>query len=96
MNHGDYGAQALKYMGKETADINFLMDHTHASPWLADVFSKSFVLGVKCGTSPFQDFVVNATSRIEGVLLGACEQVNRTLPIKRQDLKRFSFMDKHS
>lgn len=83
VNHGDYGAQALKLMGKEMADANFPMDNTHTSHWLADVFSKSFVLGVKCGTSAFQDFVVNATSRLEGNLLGICEQVNSTLPIKR-------------
>lgn len=82
VNHGDYGAQALRLMGKETADTGFPMDNTHTSPWLADVFSKAFVLGVKCGTSPFQDFVINATSRIEGGLLGTCEQVNSTLPIK--------------
>ncbi|KAJ0118559.1 hypothetical protein J7T55_012811 [Diaporthe amygdali] len=74
VNHGDYGAQALKLMGKETANANFPMDNTHTSPWLADTFSKAFVLGVKCGTSPFQNFVVNATSRLEGDLLGTCEQ----------------------
>lgn len=83
VNHGDYGAQALKLMGQATADANFPMDNTHTAPWLADVFSQAFVLGVKCGTSPFQEFVVNATSRIEGDLLGYCEQVNSTLPIKR-------------
>lgn len=87
VNHGDYGAQALQLMGKEAADTNFPMDNTHTSPWLADVFSKSFVLGVKCGTSPFQEYVVNATSRIEGDLLGVCEKVNSTLPIKRWTTK---------
>ncbi|KAI7776752.1 Rhamnogalacturonan acetylesterase [Diaporthe eres] len=82
VNHGDYSAQTLKLMGKETADANFPMDNTHTSPWLADTFSKAFVLGVKCGTSPLQDFVVNATSRLEGDLLGTCAHVNSTLPIK--------------
>lgn len=72
-------------VGKETANANFPMDNTHTSPWLADTFSKAFVLGVKCGTSPFQNFVVNATSRLEGDLLGTCEQVNHTLPIRMRD-----------
>jgi rhamnogalacturonan acetylesterase len=70
-------------MGKETADANFPMDNTHTSPWLADTFSKAFVLGVKCGTSHFQTFVVNATSRLEGELMGTCAQVNITLPIRK-------------
>lgn len=82
VNHGDYSAQALKLMGREAAIANFPMDNTHTSPWLADTFSKAFVLGVKCGTSPFQNFVVNATSRLEGDLLGVCAQVNSTLPIR--------------
>ncbi|KUI61606.1 Rhamnogalacturonan acetylesterase [Cytospora mali] len=90
VNHGDYGAQALRLMGKETANFNFPMDHTHTSPWLADVFSKAFVLGVKCGTSPFQDFVVNATSRIEGDQLGTCAMVNSTLPIKERAIEAIS------
>lgn len=81
VNHGDYGAQALARMGAATADANFPMDNTHTAPWLADVFARAFVLGVKCGTAPLQDWVVNATSRVEGDLLGFCEQVNSTLPI---------------
>lgn len=68
-------------MGRSTADANFPMDNTHTAPWLADVFARAFVLGLKCGTAPLQDLVVNATSRIEGPLLGSCEQVNGTLPI---------------
>lgn len=83
VNHGDYGARALELMGREAADASFPMDNTHTSPWLADVFAKSFVLGVMCGTSPFRDSVVNATSRLEGSVLGTCEKVNSTLPIKR-------------
>ncbi|KAJ9150412.1 Rhamnogalacturonan acetylesterase [Pleurostoma richardsiae] len=81
VNHGDYGAQALRLMGKDVADANYPMDHTHTAPWLADVFARAFVLGLKCGTAPLQGCVVNATSRIEGALLGTCEGVNSTLPI---------------
>lgn len=83
VNHGDYGAQELRRLGGAATDANFPMDNTHTAPWLADVFARAFVLGVKCGTAPLQDFVVNATSRIEGDLLGYCERVNSTLPIRR-------------
>lgn len=82
VNHGDYGAQSLQLMGAEVANANFPMDDTHMSPWLADKSAQAFVLGLKCGTAPLLDFVVNATSRIEGGVLGFCEQVNGTLPIK--------------
>lgn len=87
VNHGDYSAQALLLMGQTETDVSFPKDNTHTSPYLADIFAKEFVLGVKCGTSPFQDLVVNATSRIEGNELGSCEQVNATLPIKHRTLE---------
>ena len=81
VNHHDYGTQALQLMGKAVAEENYPMDHTHTAPWLADVFAKAFVLGLKCGTAPLQEFVVNATSGIEGELLGTCKEANSTLPI---------------
>lgn len=82
VNHGDYGAQALRRLGGAATAANFPMDNTHTAPWLADVFARAFVLGVKCGTAGLQDVVVNATSRIEGPLLGYCGRVNGTLPIR--------------
>lgn len=84
VDHGGYGAEALRRMGGATAGAGFPMDNTHTAPWLADVFAQAFVLGVKCGTAPLGGFVVNATSRIEGDLLGSCARVNGTLPIKRE------------
>jgi len=36
---------------------------------------------LKCGTSPLQDLVVNATARIEGAVLGTCLLANDTIPI---------------
>ncbi|OLN88284.1 Rhamnogalacturonan acetylesterase 3 [Colletotrichum chlorophyti] len=78
--HG-YSAQALKVQGPEAAVEGYPMDPVHMSPKLADSFAQAFVLGLKCGTSPLQNYVVNATSRIEGDRLGTCLQVNATLPI---------------
>lgn len=71
----------MKNLGKETVDANYPMDHTHTAPYLADVVAQAFVLGVKCGTSGLQDLVVNATSRLQGAVLGTCLVVNETLPI---------------
>lgn len=42
--------------------------------------SQAFVLGLKCGTSPLADLVINATARIEPSL-GPCLPANATLPI---------------
>lgn len=42
--------------------------------------SQAFVLGLKCGTSPLANLVVNATARIEQ-LRGPCLSANDTLPI---------------
>jgi len=60
---------------------NYPMDHTHTEPYLADVVARSFVLGLKCGTAPLAGLVMNATSRLEGELLGTCLSVNETVPI---------------
>ncbi|WYZ35049.1 hypothetical protein EsH8_I_001325 [Colletotrichum jinshuiense] len=79
--HGNYSAQALQVQGREAAVEGYPMDAVHMSPKLADSFAGAFVLGLKCGTSPLQQYVVNATSRIEGARLGTCLQVNATLPI---------------
>lgn len=57
------------------------MDNTHLSPYYADTFAKAFVLGLKCGTAPLQGWVVNATARVEGEVLGRCLGANETLPV---------------
>jgi rhamnogalacturonan acetylesterase len=79
--HGQYAAQAMRLLGKEVVDENYPMDHTHTAPYLADVVARSFVLGLKCGTAPLAGLVMNATSRLEGELLGTCLSANETVPI---------------
>ncbi|KAF8863737.1 SGNH hydrolase [Acephala macrosclerotiorum] len=79
--HGQYAAQAMKNLGPAIVDKNYPMDHTHTAPYLADIVAQSFVLGLKCGTSPLLDLVSNATARIEGPILGTCIVANSTLPI---------------
>ncbi|KAL1862514.1 hypothetical protein VTK73DRAFT_6766 [Phialemonium thermophilum] len=81
VDHAGYAAQAVHNLGPESADANYPMDHTHLSPAYADLFARAFALGLKCGTAPAQQYVVNATSRIEGDVLGTCLPVNATLPI---------------
>jgi rhamnogalacturonan acetylesterase len=78
---GAYAAQAVGKLGQASADANYPMDNTHLSPYYADLFARAFALGLKCGTAPLQGYVVNATSRIEGDVLGACLPANATLPI---------------
>ncbi|KAB5583222.1 GDSL-like Lipase/Acylhydrolase [Coniochaeta sp. 2T2.1] len=79
--HGAYAAQAVELLGRESAVQGYPMDNTHLSPRYADLFARSFVLGLKCGTAGLQAAVGNATSRIEGEELGTCLAVNETLPI---------------
>jgi rhamnogalacturonan acetylesterase len=79
--HGQYAAQAMYNLGPVFIDANYPIDHTHTAPELADIVAKSFVLGLKCGTSPLLDLVVNASARIEGPTLGTCILANATLPI---------------
>ena len=71
----------MENLGPTIIDANYPIDHTHTAPYLADIVAQSFVLGLKCGTSPLQDLVMNATARIEGPILGTCILANSTLPI---------------
>ncbi|KAF1364490.1 SGNH hydrolase [Lizonia empirigonia] len=80
VQHGSYAAQAQRLLGKTVVDANYPMDHTHTAPFLADVHSQAFVLGLKCGTSPLANLVVNATARIEQAR-GPCLPANATLPV---------------
>ena len=80
VQHGSYAAQAQRLLGPEIVNRNYPMDHTHTAPLLADVHSQAFVLGLKCGTSPLANLVVNATARIEANV-GPCIPANATLPI---------------
>ncbi|KAH7113729.1 GDSL-like Lipase/Acylhydrolase [Dendryphion nanum] len=78
--HGGYAAQAQRILGKEVVDKNYPMDNTHSAPFLADVHSQAFVLGLKCGTSPLAHLAVNATARIEGAR-GPCLSADDAIPI---------------
>ncbi|RFU34749.1 hypothetical protein B7463_g1648, partial [Scytalidium lignicola] len=81
VSHSQYAAQAMKNLGPQIIDENYPMDHTHTAPYLADIVAQSFVLGLKCGTSPLQEWIINATARIEGPVLGTCILANSTLPV---------------
>lgn len=83
VDHSAYSAQALRLIGSETTNTGFPLpnDGTHTAPFLADIFARAFVLGLKCGTAPLQNYVVNATSRIEGSVQGTCLPVDDTSPI---------------
>jgi rhamnogalacturonan acetylesterase len=59
--HGEYSAQAMKNLGSQVVNANYPNDHTHTSPYLADVMSQAFVLGLKCGTSELGRGVANST-----------------------------------
>jgi rhamnogalacturonan acetylesterase len=80
--HGQYAAQAMKNLGATVVNSEYPKDHTHTAPALAAVVAQSFVLGLKCGTSPLKNLVVNATASIEGSpVLGNCLPANASLPI---------------
>ncbi|KAH7092254.1 GDSL-like Lipase/Acylhydrolase [Paraphoma chrysanthemicola] len=80
VQHGSYAAQAQKLLGYATVEANYPNDHTHTSPFLADVHSKAFAMGLKCGTSPLKNLVVNATTQIQETV-GPCIPHNSTLPV---------------
>lgn len=79
--HGDYAAQAMKNLGKDVVNANFPNDPRHPAPYLADVFAKAFVLGLKCGTSALGTKPVNSTASLTSTFLGSCLSYNSTLPI---------------
>lgn len=82
VDHGSYAAVAMDNLGNATVRANYPLDHTHTAPYLSRVVAQSYVLGLKCGTSGLMDLVANASSRIEGPLLGTCLLANSTLPIR--------------
>jgi rhamnogalacturonan acetylesterase len=76
----------MKNLGANTTKANYPQDHTHTSPFLADVMARSFILGVKCGTSGLASLVVNSTESLTAAdgVLGGCIAHNDTLPVKRR------------
>lgn len=79
--HGAYAAQAMKNMGKAAVDAQYPNDHTHTGSYLADVMARSFVLGLKCGTSALGKLAVNATESLTSTFLGACIAQGAGAPI---------------
>ena len=70
--HGEYAAQAMHNLGKEAVDAQFPNDHTHTSAILADIMSRAFVLGLRCGSSPLGRMAINETETLENTFLGSC------------------------
>ncbi|KAI1866750.1 uncharacterized protein JN550_007603 [Neoarthrinium moseri] len=79
--HGYYAAQAMKNLGTTVVNANYPNDHTHTSAYMADIMAKSFVLGLKCGTSALGAAVTNTTSSMSSTILGPCISFNSTVPI---------------
>jgi rhamnogalacturonan acetylesterase len=79
--HGYYAAQAMKNLGGSTVNAGYPNDHTHTGPYMADVMARSFVLGLKCGTSGLGQAAKNSTGSLTSTFLGPCIQFNGTVPI---------------
>jgi rhamnogalacturonan acetylesterase len=74
----------MKNMGNSATNANYPNDHTHTSPYLADVMSRSFVLGVRCGSSDLAGLVKNTTESLVlgSDILGPCIAHNSSLPVR--------------
>lgn len=79
--HGQYAAQAMTNLGASVVNANYPNDHTHTGPYMADIMARSFVLGLKCGTSDLGKAVINSTSSLTGGILGPCIAFNSSIPI---------------
>ncbi|KAH7068301.1 GDSL-like Lipase/Acylhydrolase [Paraphoma chrysanthemicola] len=78
--HGTYAAQAQKLLGAAKVKTGYPNDNTHTAPFLADVHSQAFAMGLKCGTSPLKNLVFNTTAQIQQNM-GPCIPHNSTLPV---------------
>lgn len=81
MPHGAYAAQAMRNLGSATVNAGYPTDHTHTGPSMADVMAKSFVLGLKCGTSELGRLALNTTASLTATSLGNCIPQNSTMPV---------------
>ncbi|ERT01924.1 rhamnogalacturonan acetylesterase [Sporothrix schenckii 1099-18] len=79
--HGAYAAQAMKALGSDVVRKNYPQDHTHTSPFLADVMAGAFVLGLTCGTSDLGKATLNSTAALSGTFFGGCIAYNSTVPL---------------
>lgn len=62
----------MKNLGASTVNHNYPNDHTHTSPFLADVMHKAFVLGLQCGPSGLAKLTKNTTASLASNNLGGC------------------------
>jgi rhamnogalacturonan acetylesterase len=79
--HEAYAAQAMKNLGSAKVNAGYPNDHTHTSPYMADVMSQSFVLGLKCGTSELGKKTLNSTASLTDGFLGACIATTASAPV---------------
>jgi len=66
VDHDVYAYAAYKALSVSAVDALFPNDHTHTSPEGAALMAQAFVRGLVCGDSALKQYVVNATSSIEG------------------------------
>ncbi|EPE10397.1 rhamnogalacturonan acetylesterase [Ophiostoma piceae UAMH 11346] len=78
--HGAYAAQVMKSLGADVVNENYPNDHTHTSPYLADIMAGAFVYGLTCGTSELGRSAVNSTASLAAVF-GDCITYNATVPL---------------
>lgn len=77
--HGAYAAQVMKSLGASVVNANYPNDHTHTSPYLANIMAGAFVHGLTCGTSELGRDIVNSTASLASY--GACIAYNATVPL---------------
>jgi rhamnogalacturonan acetylesterase len=68
-------------LGATVLNANYPLDHTHTSPYMANVMAGSFALGLKCGTSALGAAIINSTSSLTSTVLGPCITFNSTVPV---------------
>ena len=69
--HGAYAAQVMKSLGADVVNANYPNDHTHTSPYLANIMAGAFVYGLTCGTSELGKSTVNETASL-AAMYGDC------------------------
>ncbi len=79
--HGAYSAQAMRNLGADTVGEGYPKDHTHTSPYMADVMARAFVLGLTCGTSGLGKSTLNSTAALAATFLGGCIAANSSAPV---------------
>ncbi len=71
----------MKALGADVVRKNYPRDHTHTSPYLADIMAGAFVRGLTCGTSELGKSTVNTTAALVATFYGDCIASNTTVPV---------------